>query len=156
MPLTLTDKKVLPHGVHDASLDEVEKLFGQFQSTSKRTGLFKKLAEFIDEVRKAEIASAVIVDGSFIMGCIDEPDDIDIILVLPRDWDMTQELRPFQYNLVSKRDIKRRFPFDCVSVRADSPEEKKWIDFFSQVNVKWYQPHCFDEGAIKGLVRIAI
>ena len=156
MALLFTEKSILPDGIHDASLEEVEQLFGTFQKTSKRCSLFKKLAEYIAEVRKAGIASAVILDGSFIMGCIDEPDDIDIILVLPTDWDLTKDLLPFQYNLVSKRDIKRKYPFDCKAVRSGSPEESEWIEFFSQVNVKWYEPYQFSVGATKGLVRIAI
>lgn len=156
MVLALTEKSTLPDGIHDASLDEIEQLFGSFQRTSKRCSLFKKLAEFIDEVRKAGIASAVIIDGSFIMGCIDEPDDIDIILVLPPDWDLTKDLPPYQYNLVSKKDLKRKYPFDCKTVRSGSPEESEWIGFFRQVNVKWYEPYQFAVGATKGLVRIAI
>ena len=156
MALELTEKRTLPDGIHDLSLDEVEQLFGSFQVTSRRRSLFAKLKEFIQEVRKAEVASAVIIDGSFIMGCIDEPSDIDIILVLPSGWDMTQDLRPFQYNLVSKKDIKRKYKFDCLTVRAGSEEEQYWISYFSQVNVKWYEPYQFAVGSTKGLVRIAI
>jgi hypothetical protein len=156
MVLALTEKHTLPDGIHDASLEEIKQLFGSFQRTSKRCSLFKKLAEFIDEVRNAGVASAVIIDGSFIMGCIDEPSDIDIILVLPAGWDMTQDLRPYQYNLVSKKDVKRKYMFDCLTVRAGSEEEQYWISYFSQVNVKWYEPYEFAVGATKGLVRITI
>ncbi len=156
MPLVLSEMQVLPEGIHDASLEDIRERFGSFQRTSRRTQLFAKLSEYVDEVRKAEIAEAIIVDGSFIMGCIDEPEDIDIILVLPTEWDITQELRPYQYNLVSKRDVKRKYPFDLKTVRSSSPEQSDWIEFFSRVNTKWYEEFGFPLDAKKGLVRIKI
>lgn len=156
MNLILNERKLLPDGIHNVDLGTVQDLFGTFQRTSRRTTLFAKLSQYVEEVQKADIAEAIIVDGSFIMGCIDEPDDIDVILVLKQQWDMTADLLPYQYNLVSKRDVKRNYPFDLIPVRSGSAEEKKWIDYFSQVNTKWYQPYDFPPGSTKGLVRIAL
>ena len=59
--------------------------------------LFAKLTEYVDAVKKAACGQSVIIDGSFVMACIDEPDDIDLVLVLPPDWDMQADLKPYQY-----------------------------------------------------------
>jgi hypothetical protein len=156
MPLTFTGLKILTEGIHDVGLAEVKEAFGCFVRSGQRVRLFEKLADFVDQVKKAGIAESIIVDGSFIMQCIDEPGDIDLILVLPKDWDMTRDLKPFEYNLISKKAVKRNFPFDLKTVRSQSPEEAEWINFYSKVNIKWYEAYGFAAGARKGLVRIAI
>lgn len=137
-------------------MEEIEDLFGGFQKSNRRSRLFAKLVEYVAALRNAGLLGQLIVDGSFVMGSVDEPEDIDLILVLPVDWDFAAELRPFQYNLISTRDIKRRYPFDVFTVRASSPEEARWIGFFSKVGVKWYESCDLPDGRRKGLVRIAL
>ena len=156
MNLELNEKQVLPDGIHEAALEDLRDVFGRFQRSDRRMKLCDKLAEYLEELKGAGIAEAVIVDGSFIMGCIDEPEDIDLILVLAESWDMTQSLRPFQYNLVSKKAVKRNFPFDLFTVRSGSAEEAYWTNFFFKVNVKWYDEYDFPDGSTKGLVRISL
>lgn len=118
--------------------------------------LFAKLKEYVAALRNADIRGWLIIDGSFVMSCIDEPEDIDVVLVLAPDWDLKEDLRPFQYNLVSKRDVKRNFPIEVLSALAGSDAEKNWTEYFQQINVKWYEPHGFANGSQKGLVRIAL
>ena len=154
--MILTDKQVLPDGVHNSTLENVRELFGGFQRSDRRSKLCAKLEEYLAELKKSGIFGFVIVDGSFIMACVDEPEDIDLVLVLGKNWDMSQDLKPFQYNLVSKKDVKRNYPFDIFPVCDGSDGESYWIDFFSKVNVKWYDEHGFPDGSTKGLVRIAI
>ncbi|MCI0376828.1 MAG: hypothetical protein L0215_04430 [Gemmataceae bacterium] len=89
MALALDDRKLLPDGVHDATLKEVEQLFGGFQKCDRRMTLFKKLRDYLAAVKKAGCGTSVIIDGSFVMGCVDGPDDVDLILVLPSDWNGT-------------------------------------------------------------------
>jgi hypothetical protein len=156
MALQLDERMLLPDGVHDATLDQVGELFGTFQKSDRRMALFAKLAEYVRCLRTANISGSLIVDGSFVMGGVDEPGDIDVVLVLPTTWVLTADLAPFQYNLVSKRDVKRRFPFDVFTVVEGSATETKWTSFFQKVNVKWYEPCNLPLGSTKGLVRIAI
>lgn len=156
MPLEVNERGILPVAVHDADLSDIGLLFGGFQRSDRRIKLFSKLTEYVDELRKAGIRGWLIVDGSFVMRCVDEPDDIDVVLVLAGDWDLSADLRPFQYNLVSKRDVKRRFPIEVYLALAGSEVERKWTDFFQQVNVKWYEAHGFASGSQKGLARIAL
>ena len=152
--LDLDDRKLLPPGVHDASLKEVEQLFGRFQRSDRRTALFRKLCEYFKEVKLAECASAVIIDGSFVMACVDEPDDIDLIVVLKADWDWNADLKPYQYNVVSKRRVKQKYRLDAVFVKPGSDQELEWVEFLGQVNVKWRHQFGWPADSKKGIVRV--
>lgn len=151
----LTEHRLLPVGVHDCTLAEVEALFGSFQRSERRQRLFAKLAEYMDEVKSAGWDARVIVDGSFVMAAVDEPEDIDVILVLPEEWDMASEIRPFEYNLIARKRTRRHYGFDVFAVKARSQEEQAMIAFFQQINVKWSQPLGLPAGLGKGIVRIA-
>ncbi|NOT02816.1 MAG: hypothetical protein HOP29_19630 [Phycisphaerales bacterium] len=153
----LTEYKLLPEGVCTLTLAQVERLFGSFQRSDRRVKLYQQLSEYVTELRQAKLNVSLIVNGSFVMPAVDDPEDIDLILVLPRDWDSQADVRPFEYNLLSKRAIKRKYGFDVFVVRDGSPEEREWIAFFTQINVKWCQPpHDLPIDCKKGLVRITL
>jgi hypothetical protein len=107
------DDGVLPEGVHDCTPDEVTEAFGQFQRSDRRMKLAEKLAAYLGELRRAGLAEAVLIDGSFVTAK-DEPEDIDLIVVLKAgtDWD---GLRPFEYNAISRRMIKQLYRFDAYA-----------------------------------------
>lgn len=100
--LALDDRKLLPPGVHDVSLKEVEELFGRFQRTDRRPRLFRKLHDDLKSHGQAEVVGSVIIDGSLVMGCVDEPEDIDLILSsrIPAD----------AYNIIIFRSIPYVIP----------------------------------------------
>ena len=148
MPLVFDDRGLLPPGIHDATLAEVEETFARFQKSDRRLGLFDKLREYLAALAKTDWAWSVLIDGSFVMPMVDEPNDIDLVLVLPADWDRTVLLRPFEYNVVSKKRVQQQFKFDLFAVPAGSELEQRWIDFFSGVNVKW----CRSPGVGKCIV----
>ena len=144
---------LLPPGVYDCSLEDVERLFGQFQRSDRRLRLFAHLRDYIDQLQKAGIKAQVIIDGSFVMGCVDEPDDIDLVLVLPADWDFSVDLPPYRYNLIAKHRVGRRYGFDLIVVAADSSAETQWTDFFQGIGPKWrHLPRSADDR--KGVLRI--
>jgi hypothetical protein len=120
MSLILDDRKLLAPGVHEASMKDVEEHFARFQKGDRRIRLFQKLSDYLAAVKKAECGTSVILDGSFIMACVDEPDDIDLILILPPNWDAAADLKPYQYNLVSKKRVKKAYGMDVVSVHPGS------------------------------------
>ncbi|MBW3599598.1 MAG: hypothetical protein KY475_20290 [Planctomycetes bacterium] len=60
----LDDEGYLPPGVHVATMEELEALFGQFRSSDCRPPLFTKLREFIGEAKATNFVEEVIVDGS--------------------------------------------------------------------------------------------
>ena len=83
------------------------------------------------------------------------PKTLDIILLLPEDWDLEAELRPFEYNvLLSKRQTRRRFGFDVFSYRRGTREAEALIGFFQQVNVKWVNALRLPPDIRKGVVRL--
>jgi Family of unknown function (DUF6932) len=156
MPLALDDRKLLPPGVHDATLKEVDELFARFQKSDRRLKLFKKLQDYLTALKKAECAVAVILDGSFVMGCVDAPSDIDLVVVMPHDWDMGADLKPYQYNLVSQRRVRKEYRFDIKVVQAGSVGEQDWTTFYSQVKVEWCRQFGWPKDSVKGIVRIAL
>ena len=154
MPLVFDDRQLLAPGIQDATLEEIDRHFARFQKTDKRIKLFDSLRAFLGEVARAFIGCQVIIDGSFVMPCVDEPGDIDLILVLPADIDLSGDFKPHQYNLVSARRVKTEFKFDCRTVNAGSAAEQEWIEFFSQVDVKWCRQFGLPADSKKGLVRV--
>jgi hypothetical protein len=154
MTLAFDDRQLLAPGVHDTSLEEVDEYLGRFQRSDRRMKLLGKLRAYAAEVKKTGWECSFILDGSFVMPGVDEPEDIDLILVLPEEWDLAADLKPYQYNLVSKKRVKKEYGLDVLPVRAGSVEEQKWVAFFGQVNVKWCQLFGWPADTTKGLVRV--
>jgi hypothetical protein len=90
------------------------------------------------------------------MACIDEPEDIDLLLVLPLGWDRHAGLKPYQYNLVAKRRVRQEYGFDLLAVVPDSLEEKDWTSFFQRVNIKWCRQFGWPPETKKGLVKVVL
>lgn len=144
---------VLPEGVHDCTIDEVEKAFGQFRRTDRRPHLTEKLRRYIESVRQSGLAAAVLVDGSYVTAK-DEPGDIDLVLVLRSDFDLQAELRPTEYNIQSKRVVRRLYGFDVLVAREGSEACKEWVEFFSRVKLQ--DPEQQTSQRRKGLLRITL
>ncbi len=138
----LNESGHLPPGIHDASLGEMTEQFGQ---SSRRRELLGNLGQYLAELRQWQLAQAILVDGSFVTD-IAEPNDVDLVLVLRDDYDLTRSVSPFEYNLRSRRRVQRTFGLDLFVVRPNSVDYDRFVDFFSQVR---NQP-----GQIKGIVRV--
>ena len=123
---------VLPEGVHRCTIDEVEHEFGRFTRSDCRQRLTQTLRQYIEDVRKAQIATAVVVDGSYVTAK-SEPNDVDLVLALRTDVDMSAELLPMEYNVQSERMVRRLYGFDVLPAIDGSLAYKEWIEFFSQV-----------------------
>jgi hypothetical protein len=143
----LSQDGFLPEGVHECTLGELREQFGQFQRTDRRCQLFARLETFLKEVASTDFVKAVIVDGSFVTA-EDSPNDIDLILVLLPKHDLTAELRPFEYNVVSKRRVQRQYGFDIVVMPHGSAKLDEFIEFFSRVRYR--------RDVRKGLLRISL
>ena len=147
---------LLPPGVHPCSWEEFERRYARFQRSDRRLRLCARLKEYLDALHATGWSCELIVDGSLVMGCVDEPDDIDLILVLPADWDWAADLRPFEYNVVSKRAVRRDYRFDVKTVEAGSSDEANYLDFFQGVNIKWQIKYGIPSDRRKGLPRMTI
>ena len=122
---------MLPEGVHGCTAEEVAAAFGRFQRTDRRMKLAERLAAYLVEVRRTALAEYVLIDGSFVTAK-DEPEDIDLIVVLKPDIDW-EGLRPFEYNAVSKRMIKQLFHFDAYAYPEAFPDFTRMRNFFQDV-----------------------
>ncbi len=143
----LDEHGLLPTGVHDASLEEVRERFGQFHGSDRRVRLFAVLEKFAADAKSAELVQAMIVNGSFTTDKV-RPSDIDLILVLREHIDLSRDLLPRQYNLISPKRVKAKHGFD-VLYATDSPESLgPLVEFFSQVRGQ--------RGLRKGMVRVTL
>ena len=122
----------LPTGVHDCGWDEIQLRFGGTDKGASRAFLFANLNEYRRELNATGLAIGLIVDGSFVTYTAD-PHDIDLVLILSKDHDFTVEIRPFEYNALSRRRVSKRFAFDLLVARDDSAELEEYIEFFQQV-----------------------
>src|SRR5207302_2583666 len=58
----LTEHKLLPPGIHRLALPQIQRLFGEFQSSDRRPRLFQRLADFVTEVRKTGWQVQILID----------------------------------------------------------------------------------------------
>jgi len=129
------DEGLLPAGVHVCTLGEVKERFGSFQGSDRRCRLFEKLAAFVEEVRATGLVACLIVNGSFVTGK-DAPNDIDLIVVLHANHDFAATLKPFQYNVVSRRRVHKRHGFDVLVGPEGSELMDEYVAFFQEVRGK--------------------
>jgi hypothetical protein len=133
MPIPESDSEgFLPAGVFDCTVDELAERFGAFQSTGRRPTLLMKLKEFLEELQRLEFIVSIIVDGSFVSEK-PAPGDIDVILVLPGDHDYFAALRPFEYNCVAPRRVRKKFEIDLLVASENTAELREYIAYFQRV-----------------------
>lgn len=76
----LTEHGLLPDGVHDATLTEIEARFGS--ANDRRRELFSKLSSFCRVLAGLPFANELFADGSFVTDK-PSPGDIDAVLETP-------------------------------------------------------------------------
>ena len=144
---------VLPDGIHTCTLEEVAGRFGRFQGSDRRPKLTNALKRYVAEVQALGVASALIIDGSYVT-IKARPNDIDIILVLRENLDLDREAVPAEYNVRSMRMVKRKHGFDVRAVAPDSQEYTTSLEFFSRVRRD--DPEVRTNRTRKGLLRIEL
>jgi len=139
MPIpSLTHEGYLPVGVHECTFDEIGGVFGQFQKRDRRSRLYENLEAFIAEAQSSGLIIAVVINGSFATAK-DEPSDLDLIVILPKSHDFSAQLRPFEYNLLSRRSLQRRFGFDVLVAQQNQTELDEYVSFFAQIRGEPYK-----------------
>ena len=89
----------------------------------------------------------MLVDGSFVTSST-LPNDIDLVLVLRFGHDLTADLPPKHYNLVSKKNVRKHYGFDIIAVRESTQEYDEVVAFFEQVRG--------ERNVRKGLLRLLL
>jgi hypothetical protein len=125
----------LPEGIYDCTMDEAAQRFGVFQSSARRPQLWDKFIEFMREAESCELIDAVLLNGSFVTA-ENEPNDIDLVVIVSSDHDFSAEFQPSEYNVLSKRQVHRRFGFDLLVARSESEEYRRYLEFFQQVRLE--------------------
>lgn len=138
---------LLPSGIHPCTPEEIEEYFGRFTTSDRRMRLMADLRRYIDEVRQARIGDHLIVDGSFVTNN-PEPNDVDVLLVLRDDVDLTREVPPFQYNVRSKGYVRKHFRLDFYFGFASDDSSRSMIALFRGVRGA--------PGKDKGILKVAL
>jgi hypothetical protein len=154
----ITQHGILSPGIHEMTLEEIGRLFGNVPKSSYRLRLFEKLKEYVERLRTLQIGIALLVDGSFAMPCIETPEDIDIVLVMPENWDITLARMPDEYyNLVSAEAVEDEFGrLHMFAVAENSPQYHSWISYFSDIKIEWRVMFDIPLDVSKGLIRITL
>jgi hypothetical protein len=119
---------LLPVGIYHATREEFRRRFGIFNRSDRRLRIFEKLDRLLDEAANSGIVKRILVAGSFVTEK-PEPNDFDVILVL--DGSIVQrELRPFEYNLVSRKMARRLFGGDVIPALEGSAALERYVEFF--------------------------
>jgi hypothetical protein len=124
----LTEDGLLPAGIHQASLDELRARFAVFDRSDRRLQVFGEFERLFAEAQKSGIVRRVIVGGSLVTEKA-EPHDFDCILVLDPGT-VGRTLRPFEYNLVSRRTARRLFGGDVMPALDGSVALQEYLKFF--------------------------
>ncbi|HMG73984.1 MAG TPA: hypothetical protein VK582_10835 [Pyrinomonadaceae bacterium] len=147
------EDRVLPEGIHRCTLEECEAAFGGFMRSDRRPRLAEALRRYIGDARSAGVAVAVLVDGSYVTAK-EEPRDVDLILVLRADFDLSAEVRPMEYNVQSRRAVKKRYGFDVLPATEGSEAYDEYVRLFSQIRQD--DPEQKTPRSAKGLLRIEL
>jgi hypothetical protein len=85
----------LPEGIHNCTVAEAETRFGSFQGSDRRPKLWGRFKEFHREAKACGDILLILINGSFVTSQA-EPNDIDLILVVPAGHDFSRELAPVE------------------------------------------------------------
>ena len=144
---------VLPEGVHDATLEEVQTAFGRFQRSDRRIRLTETLRRFVEEARRSGLVEAIILDGSYVTAK-EEPSDIDLLVEVRPEIDQSASLRPFEYNVVSRRAVRRDYHFDLFVGKQGDQAYQDALKLFARVRTD--DSNFQSARQAKGMVRVVL
>lgn len=132
---------VLPPGIHDATLEEIEQ---RFASNEKRRNLFDGLCRAVDELRKAG-CGVLFLDGSFVTDK-PEPGDFDVC------WDPVgvnpQKLDPVFLDFSQHRKKQKdKYGGEFFPSSAKANRASVFLDFFQTDR---------DTGLKKGIIKVQL
>jgi len=148
MPIPpLNTNGLLREGIHDCALEEIGARFGSFRASDRRPKLWASFQAFIGELKAAGLGLTILVNGSFVTAKPD-PEDIDLILVLPAGHDFSQDMPLAQYNVLSAQRVRRRHKLDLMVACAGSDQYRRYLRLFQQVRL--------EPDKTKGILRIKL
>jgi hypothetical protein len=127
----LSESGFLPPGIHAATLTEFEERFVHFDRSDRRIRIFNGMRMLFAAIRKVDFIRRVYVAGSFVSAKA-EPNDFDCLLVLDGAG-FPQTLRPFEYQLVSRRAARKEFGGDVITVLEGSELHRSYLSSFKPI-----------------------
>jgi hypothetical protein len=124
----------LPVGIHDCTLEEIEKHFGRFKRTDRRIQLFEKLQQLVRDAWQTGFVKEFFIDGSF-TSAKDEPGDIDLIIVLDSKTylDPKNEMTFADELALDEKRLSKRYQFDARTDVENSPAYLKHLAFYQKI-----------------------
>src|SRR6516225_7384705 len=122
---------LLPPGVHDCALEEIENRFAGFRGSDRRPQLWAKFKRFFQAAQASTLVEALVLDGSFVTAG-PNPNDIDLVVVVSANHDFGAGLPPGQYDVLAQKRVRRRFGFDIVVAKNGSGNLAQAVAFFAQ------------------------
>jgi len=133
MPIPdLQSNGFLPEGIYDCTIAEITNKFGQFQSCDRRSTLNKELIDYFEELKQANIGKYLIVNGSYVTSK-DRPSDIDVLLILKDDIDLSDNVPPYRYNACSRKYIQNHYKLDFHFGFENDPSSIEILKYFQGV-----------------------
>jgi hypothetical protein len=123
-----TDAGFLPVGIHRATIDEFKRRFAKFDRSDRRVRLYERLAVLFSDAKQSSVVRRIVFGGSFVSSS-PEPNDFDCILVLDPAI-LHADLRPREYNLVSRHAARRIYGGDVIPAIDDSSAHLEYLEFF--------------------------
>jgi hypothetical protein len=145
---------LLPAGIHDATLDEVQEAFGA--KNPRRAELFEKLTKFVDTAKRFGVFTALYVDGSFVTDK-ELPGDIDGVLELPRVSFRTFLAHTEASSLIDVASVKAAYEVHLFfQPAARSPSEPDMVDFFQHLRPEEALMRRVGPDTMRGILRVVL
>lgn len=148
MPIPdLNTHGLLPTGVHDCTIPEIETSFGW---NSHRVGLLEGFKDFLTKEINGKFACPVYFDGSFVTDK-DEPEDIDVVLELSSLPDAVK-----YQGLVFMQQHQSRLMKDYrVHFWINLPGSNDLCSFFQYIGAKTAKFKGLHPKFLKGILRLS-
>ena len=142
----LNNHGLLPSGVHDCSLPEIESRFGW---NEHRKGLLGDFGKCLQNEIRAKFSDPIFFDGSFVTDK-EVPDDIDVVLDMRQapdamKWKGLDFMNKHQSRLMS--DYRVHF-------WVNLPGNNDFSDFFQYIGVKTAKMKGLHPNFLKGILRL--
>lgn len=151
---TFTSYGLLPPGIHDATLAEINTAFGA--SNPRREDLFGKLDQFVHTSKRFALFTALYVDGSFVTDKA-LPGDIDAVLELPRAALPRLLAHPDRLTLLDTAAVKATYEVHLFFQPEAPPDPNpNMANFFQHLRPEEALVRRLPADTMRGILRVAL
>jgi Family of unknown function (DUF6932) len=154
MPIpNLTNKGLLPIGVFDCTLAEIEARYSTVNHRPQRENLWNLFNEYLAVIRPLGIVQAIYVDGGFVTDKT-MPKDIDLVLELPPP---SPAFRAVLMNPAFNHDtVEVQYKMDIWLWHPAAVADDDWVAWFQEIKPKDLVRLHLKPDARKGILRVAL